>query len=175
MRRVFLLVMLVLLSDKAYALKAIEGAFGYKFGGSYDKKDEVLVENSEPGTLTVAVKPPKPYKTFEFYALSLTPVTKKIYMISASGKRTSTYDCKEESKTIAELLKKKYLITDHSGPSDKITGTSKLMSGGKAIMLMCRGFTEVELMITYVDPELSKLAEKEKMTVISKEVDHSGL
>ncbi len=78
----------------------IEGAFGLKLGEVYEKEvDENYV---------AAFTPSEPVEPFTFYALSVVPSTKKIWLISAYADFNDFDKANRQKESLMRVIEKKY-------------------------------------------------------------------
>lgn len=142
----------------------IDGAFGLKLGEKLDVAELEKLGTERDGGIIYGFKPSNPYRTLTNYSVFVTPVSNRVYHISASGKFGSMKDCREELMRLESALAKKYTkisgeISSRFGDIPKITfGTST-----RKIEALCKGaFNRRELVLRYIDKTLSKEASKEE-------------
>ena len=182
MKKLIITMMILALPSSLFASEEqVTGAFGFKFGETYDEKKALKVEKTEQGEVFYVVSPLKPFKSFDAYVLAMTPVTKLIYAISATGLFENIRSCKQERSLIIDLLKKKYSLKDVTNDIDKIEAEVEikrydaifLEQDNVAIKLGCNA--NGKLVVIYGDENLESMAEKERLKVESGKVDTSGL
>jgi hypothetical protein len=157
------------------AQEAITEAFGMKLGSNFDPSTAIGMSKLTDGTPMYQFAPDKTFRSFQKYYVMITPQSKKIFCIWATGPFENTPTAKKEQDLIMELLKKKYGEKQKEGLLDSIGDISRIDNGNRYIITKVSGFMNATLDIRYYDTELEKLAEKERLTLEASKVDSGGL
>ena len=174
--KAFLILASVLLASVSTSLSAeekITGAFGVKFGQILDSQSiEGTYERFGDDKYTYIFYPDKKFRSFSNYFISITPKTRKIYGVGAIGDMDDDSTCEKEQALIMAIIKKKYRgeIEKH-----ELFSQQTIVQDNRGIATICRGLSNVNLVITYMDTKLSELAENERIDLESSKVDSSGL
>ena len=86
----------------------ISGAFGLQLGDEYDTRRTYGKKSKETGLTFYAFSPKKKFRSFSKYAVSLTPMTKKIFSINAIAVFRNSSACENELELISSMLAEKY-------------------------------------------------------------------
>lgn len=109
--------LLTLLSSIAVAQESgesITAAFGITLGGELDPTIVTSERKYASGKESYQVRPPKPFRSFTSYSISITPLTKRIHSIFAFRFFERRNPCQDELTSILVLLKDKYGEPDSS-------------------------------------------------------------
>jgi hypothetical protein len=174
MKKILLILFISFAFSGSANANSIDGAFGYKLGESYKKEDKSFV-------------PKKPLPYLDQYHVSITPISKKIYLIRGSiiDKNKLLLECDSDyssSKKLLYLLQKKY--GQFKKTVDKVKyfklgnanwGVQDLVyiheQGERRIVLECNESTKIEdyvtsghysLQLKYYDSDLILQANKEE-------------
>ena len=175
----------VLFASVSTALSAeeeITGAFGIKLGQILSWQ---MIRDSELAFThgidnMYSFYPEKKFRSFSFYSIAITPKTRRIYNIFASGDMDDDSTCEKEQALIMAILKQKY------GEVDKLSSALASLDphyinpqiieqGDRKVGTVCSRLPDVDLSISYSDSRLSELAENERIELESSKVDSSGL
>lgn len=158
------LVSLMLMASTAGAAgqAEVEGAFGLEFGQVLDIAGRPDAEVDDGG-LRFPHHPEHPYDPLSDYTVTITPESRRVYMIRAVGHFSSLRRCREELITLEEVLEKKYVktsgkISEHFGDMPEIRfGVSP-----RKIYGHCEGgILNKRLVLTYIDEALAEAARRE--------------
>lgn len=168
-------VALILLAFSSFTLaQEITGAFGIKFGQPLT--DLQIIDKT--GDSMYFVKPPIPIKLFDVYGVEVTPISKKVWNISATKLSLSKNECHDLLKALRYKLESKYTV---SFQEETGVGTTVVTEkNGKGISIMCTPEVTTEgivyyLILVYADLSLHKQAEQETIRLKSQQIDDSGL
>ena len=154
-----------LLAGQCLATEPLLGAFGKKFGDSFDPstaESQRLIDGSEIYLFTTT----NGFRSFHSYYVAITPTTHKIYAIRAQSIDMRAGDLNQERDLVMHLLSEKYGPETTSGRERQIT------QGNRSVVTRIFG---VQLEIIYTDSALAELARKESLAERAKNVDKSGL
>lgn len=176
-----LLIGITALTQVCYAQeKTIEGAFGYKFGDTFNSSH--LKRVAIGGSDMYQIKPLNPYVAFSEYYVLPSPKTQKIQSIYARGYYKTLNACVDEYKVLLMYLKDKYdafedpvaLLKDGYGITAR--------RGSSSIATMCQqedpsnNKSRAVLSILYTNETVTATAaDKETKARLFKKVDPSGL
>lgn len=159
----------------AFASEPIEGAFGQKFGDVFDIEKAISKGALTSGTPMYEFKPDKGFRSFSRYFVLVTPATHKIYSIWGLGKVPNKETGAQEQSLVMQLLSEKYGDIDKADPMDAFNNIKHITKGSRYVLTKIDGVMDFSIEIRYVDQELEKLAEKERLVIEAKKVDASGL
>jgi hypothetical protein len=175
-----LLLLNVLFIANTHGEQKIMGAFGIQLGDYFDTSSAIGTGELEDGTPMYQFSPEKKFRSFDDYYVLITPKTHKIYGIWGIGTAENSQKCEKEQALIMDLLKKKYGVKEKEGFFDPVTGAKNIDQGNRDVTVKCSGFRDMSFVdmsinIRYYDRELKKLAEEERLEIVSSKVDDSGL
>ncbi len=175
-----LLLLNVLFIANTHGEQKIMGAFGIQLGDYFDTTSAIGTGELEDGTPMYQFTPEKKFRSFDDYYVLITPKTHKIYGIWGIGTAENSQKCEKEQALIMDLLKKKYGVKEKEGFFDPVTGAKNIDQGNRDVTVKCSGFRDMSFVdmsinIRYYDRELKKLAEEERLEIVSSKVDDSGL
>ena len=155
------------------AAQDIEGAFGLKLGEVYVKEvDENYI---------AAFTPSKPVEPFTFYALSVVPSTKKIWLITAFANFNDFDKANRQKESLMRVIEKKYNAKFEQGLSDVLVHRHQLKKGSRVIILdididldFATG-KAARLMLFYGDENLAESAIEEEKKKEESEINVEGL
>lgn len=157
----------------------INGAFGLQLGDEYDTQRTYGKKSKETGLIFYSFSPKKKFRSFTRYAVSLTPITKKILSINALAVFRNSSDCENEMDLISPILAEKYgepIKTEDAFDLNNTTVLIEQREIGREIVLKCsRLRSNVKLDIFYSDNNLKSLSEQEYKDLERKRLDDSGL
>lgn len=143
--------------------KTIVGAFGINFEDVIKVEDLKKIRTEKNGGMRYRFEPSQPYAPLTEYSVSVTPLTKRAYQVTAIGKYGSMKDCKVELIRLEKVLSKKYKLT-----TNKINGRFgdvpriAYAESDRFITAACEGvFNRRELIVIYADKLLTKEAGRE--------------
>ena len=157
------------------AQEAITEAFGMKLGSTFDPSSAIGTSKLTDGTPMYQFSPDKTFRSFQKYYVMITPQTKKIYCIWATGPFENTPTAQKEQDLIMVLLKKKYGEKQKEGLFDSLGDIKRIDHGNRYIITKVSGFMDATLDIRYYDSDLEKEAEKERLAIEATKVDSGGL
>ncbi len=147
----------------------IEGGFGIILGEQASKEDLPgamdLEELDSNGDETVyQFIPEHPYQPLTEYSVSVTPYSKKVYQIQATGLFKKKVKCVKELGKLEKILSEKY-GDKNIDSSLRFTKLNRINygKGARRIYAGCMGyFNNHTLKLTYVDQDLRKAGMNEK-------------
>ena len=165
----------ILVITPVWAESAINGAFGFEFGTQ-------LSSNQNQGTVSWETPPvvgdyyyataTSPVAVFDMYMVGLTPDSKQIFVIRGYSAEQTQNECERDRNAIKSILERKYNLTfDEVILSDSVRANS----GNVSIMLHCKGFVDVNLILTYQHNDIYKIAQEEQTKMDAEKLDSSGL
>lgn len=171
------LLMLVASTAGAAGQAEVEGAFGLEFGQVLDIAGRPEAEVDDGG-LRFPHHPENPYDPLSEYTVTVTPESRRVYMIRAVGHFSSLRRCREELITLAGILEKKYVKT--SGKiSERFGDMPEIRFGetSRKIYGHCEGgILNKRLVLTYIDESLAAAARREaRRENTDRDRDTSGL
>ena len=155
-----------------------DGAFGLKFGETLDNR-LVIAKNryfneSEENSLNIEV-PKTVEKYFQSYRVQLTPITKKIWSIHATG---NVKDCSGAKTSLAIMLQEKYPNLKEE-PVVSTNGNDIRLTDNEVdvYVICCSNYCEyaANLDIIYTDYNLFEQAKQEQAMLDAKSIDISAL
>ena len=157
----------------------ISGAFGLVLGDQYDPKRSYGKKSKETGLTLYSFRPKNNFRSFTKYAVSLTPSTKKIFLINAIAVFRNSSDCESELDLMSSMLEEKYGQPIKTTDRFDLNNTTVLIDQpehGREILLKCsRLRSNVKLDIFYSDNNLKSLSEQEYKEIERKRLNDSGL
>lgn len=153
----------------------ISGAFGMTIGEAFDPATAIGESELTDGTPLYRFTPEIEFRSFTRYFVMITPKTKKIYAIWATGPFKNTETAKKEQALVMEILRQKYGELKEPGLFDAMGDVLMIDHGDRYIVTKISGFTDITFDIRYYDRELKELAEKERLELEAAKVDSSGL
>ncbi len=160
-------------SDDAEYLKGLplEGLFGIELGEKIDTMAYERVANSS----TYRFKPKKNFRLYKNYEFSVTPITRKVYGIRASGMSYLDQDGQMINYD-AELLKTRMAFEKRFQKKIKpsfIKTHFRLIFPGADGSVAREIVVKLGTSITAIDLKLKELAEKERQEMMQKEANDS--
>lgn len=153
----------------------IVGAFGKHLGDIFNPGTAIGKGALTDGTPMYQFQPDKPFRSFTRYYLMITPTTRKVYAIWGIGPSENTESGKKEQALVMELLQQKYGPKDKDGLLDGFYDSQHISRGSRYIMTKVTGITDTTVEIRYIDKDIEKIAEQERLKLEGKKVDPSGL
>jgi hypothetical protein len=157
----------------------ITGAFCIVLGDQYDPKRAYGKKSKETGLTLYSFRPKNNFRSFTKYAVSLTPSTKKIFLINALAVFRNSSDCESELDLMSSMLGEKYGQPIKTTDRFDLNNTTVLIDqpeNGREILLKCsRLRSNVKLDIFYSDNNLQSLADQEYKEIERERLDDSGL
>ena len=135
----------------------ITGAFGVELGGAFDHGNRPETQGR------YAFEPKDAYELLTTYTVSVSPRSRRISSIMATGKLSSTYECSLERTILAGLLEDKYRAQDQTDRASR--RERSLIDGDRSISVRCdrppRGKELSLLSLKYTDSALQQEAAEE--------------
>ena len=151
----------------------IEGAFGKKLGDVFDPASAI-------GTLGswYRISSTNGFRSFTRYYVMITPTTKRIYCITASGIAENPSSVMKEKALIMEILEQKYgprvVRTKKDELIDPHGDANWIRQGARSIHLKTSGVAGT-FVIYYSDNDLANVADQEMHAEEAGKVNKSGL
>lgn len=157
------LISFMLLATSAHAAD-IDGAFGIRFNEKMEKANKSL-DNYE-------VKPKTKFELFQEYYVALTPKSKKVYSITASGDVQTT--CREDMNLVKTALEDKYTDFDKINVFTQKNANNPYSSvtfkKDKTNIILSCDEKKNTIAITYINFDTEKEAEDEKVEIMDKNI-----
>ena len=141
----------------AFAADKIEGAFGMKFGDTFDTSSAIGIIEGKNGIRNYQFNTTNVFRPFKNYFVMVTPKTHKIYSIWAVGKIGDLQAGKKEQLEIMELLGKQF------GNNEVSSTDFEIHQGNRIVATKLVGNIDVTIAILYSDSDLKKLADEEEL------------
>lgn len=153
------------ISTSSTAQDELLGSFGKVFGQLFDPIHAMGSTQDDYGNTLYQFAPKSPYYLFTHYYVTLTPSSKKVASIIATGPINDRKDCKQKRSQLSTILNSKYF--SHSRKRNIID------QGNRSAVIECARLKDKKnaIMVTYKDSILIDRAEKE----FAKIRDTSGL
>jgi hypothetical protein len=156
----------VLLSQTAYADEPIKGAFGQVLGQAFDL---ATATRTVWGGQSLTFSYPAPVQTPELTEFDVTasPLTLRIYAISATGKSQGLKPCQDTAYSLFAVVAKKYGGDQYGGSLRESTDRRELFllqsKTGRRIQITCN--EKGDLTMSYLDTALKQAADVEHIEV----------
>jgi len=139
----------------APAVEPIEGAFGKKFGEKFSSRVSEIQQGTRGPLRTASFTPEKPYPGLDVYSVSVTPVSHRVFEITASGTLLSV----DAVKALLSMLEDKFgpFTTENRRDGNALAYANR--AGGKIVQLTVRNGNQVVL--TFRDGALTAAAREE--------------
>ncbi|MFW5751758.1 MAG: hypothetical protein ACOCW8_00315 [bacterium] len=175
MKKVIIITSLILFPFMVImAAQKVTGAFGFKFGETFNINDATRTSETKNGLPLYGVTPEKPVKYFKNYFLKITPKSKKIYSIWGIGHYNSNQRCVTDLEVVKALMEKKY--GEFNKPDFSFHEIYSFYGDSKIISIKCQNnFSDADLYAIYTDTRLEEVAEKERVEIEAENTDTSGL
>jgi hypothetical protein len=153
----------------------IEGAFGLKLGDVFHPPNDLAGAKQTEREIRYPFTPETANKIFSEYYVFITPTSHRIYRIVALAKYRDGNAGYKVSQAISALLRQKY------GEPGKITGSARgeaaIIQNSRSVDMIndASGPDGVTFHVNYEDRDLALEAEEERMAIIIKDVDTTGL
>jgi len=159
------------LTEKSQA--PIKGAFGLILGDVYVPKGDEKGIDAAHGTATF--KPDKPFRSYELYSVSLTPIDARIHTILALKSFPSIEAANEELEVVKAALEAKYggqMVQE----TTSLGKAYSLRRGENAIMIAVKlGYPRYGVAIIFSNPDLMSQAKKDRAKIEASKTDTSGI
>lgn len=164
------------ISKKASPKHVISGLMGMNLGNIFHPKDSPDNGKLQSGETLYAFSPAKKFREFDEYYVLITPVTHKIYQIWIRKAFKNSAKAHDEQKICLDIMKDRFKPKEVKDELFSLD-SGKVMSfdNGEIYSKVIIGFGENTLEFRCVDNELSKLAEKEKISSEKSKTDSSML
>lgn len=177
-----LLSLTIVTAMSATAAEKIQGAFGIKLGDVFDPTGKNALEIGP--VVGYRFFPTNAFRSFTNYYVEITPISHRIWRISACGYPPEGRSCAEEKQLIFHILKAKYAARDlYLGDEDMRVTIGSISTGDRTVRVACvEKYEGGAISIAYDDMAILALCEKERRILEKanldnqkKKVDGSGL
>lgn len=150
--------MLLLIAAAVCAGDGIGGDFGFRLGDSYETGDALRRDVGEDGSVSYLARELFKHGFFEEVYVEITPVTHRIYRITARGPALVPEQCAAQQQRM-----RKHLEASHAGAGYYALDDGDMFySGPRLATLECVGEERsVVMTLDYLDEDLEAMAARE--------------